>query len=201
MKYIFSILTILLFGLQTTAQKTNRVSFFYGISGNALLNSGLDGAPSYDGKGSTIFGLTYQRFLSNSLSLETGVEFSNNKIEIIPAYMPELYKYITKTIVERHVNIKMITIPVYANYTFLKYFYANAGILIDFEIDRAEYPKTDDQSGLGFGAGIGAQYTYQNFTLFVNPLIRYHAVIPNEKENHQQHLTETGVKFGLGYNF
>ena len=203
MKRLFIIILTLSFGSQILAQNSNnRTSVYYGFASNELIrNANLDGAPSYNGKGSTIFGVTYQRTIYKSLSLETGLEYSKNEIEITPVYYPELHMYPSKNIVTQEVNVHMITIPVYANYTFLKYFYANAGVLIDFEINRGDYPKTDDQSGIGFGAGIGAQYTYQNFTLFANPMIRYHAVIPNEKENHHQHITESGIKIGIAYNF
>ena len=202
MKYLFLSLIILFFSLQIKAQNSNRISFFYGFAANELVRSAnLDGAPSYDGKGSTIFGITYQRTLNNYLSLETGLEYSKNKIEITPVYYPELHMYPSKNVVTQEVSVNMITIPVYANFTFFKYFYANAGALIDFELSGEEYKSADEQSGIGFGGGIGAQYTFQNFTFFVNPMIRYHAVIPFQKENYQQHLAEAGVKFGLGFNF
>ena len=202
MKYLFLNLIIFIFSLQIKAQNTNKINFFYGFASNELIRSvDLDGAPSYKGKGSTIIGLTYQKTIYKSLSLETGLEYSKNKIEITPVYYPENYVYSSKNVVPQKVSIIMITIPVYANYTFLKYFYANAGVLIDFEINRDDYPKTSEQSGIGFGAGIGGQYTFQNFTLFVNPMIRFHAVIANEKENYHQHITESGMKIGVAYNF
>ncbi len=202
MKRLFLSITIFLFGLQITAQNSNRISFFYGFASNELLrNVDLDGAPSYKGKGSTIIGITYQRTIYKSLSLETGFEYSKNKIEITPVYYPENHMYLSKNAATQRISVNMITIPVYANYTFLKYFYANAGVLIDFENSRGDYPKTSDQSGIGFGAGIGGQYTLQNFTLFVNPMIRLHAVIANEKEKYHQHITESGIKIGIAYNF
>ncbi len=202
MKHIFTLILILFIGSHILAQNSNRINAFYGFAYNELIrNDNLDGAPSYKGKGSTIIGITYQKTIYKSLSLETGLEYSKNKIEIIPVYYPELRKNSSKNIVTNKADIHLVTIPVYANYTFLKYFYAKAGVLIDFETNRVEYPKTDDQSGIGFGAGIGGQYTFQNFTLFVNPMIRFHAIIPNEKENHHQHITESGIKIGIAYNF
>ena len=202
MKQLFTVIVILFIGSQILAQNTNRINLFYGFASNELIrNVDLDGAPSYKGKGSTIIGVTYQRTLYKSLSLETGLEYSKNKIEITPIYYPEIHMYTSKNIVTQKVSVNMITIPIYANYTFLKYFYANAGVLIDFEINRDDYPKTSEQSGIGFGAGIGGQYTFQNFTLFINPMIRFHAVIANEKENYHQHITESGMKIGIAYNF
>lgn len=202
MKHLFTIIVIFFFSNQMFAQITNRINFFYGFASNELIRSAnLDGAPSYKGKGATIIGVTYQRTIYKSLSLETGLEYSENKIEITPVYYPENHMYPSKNAPAQKVSVNMITIPVYANYTFFKYFCANAGVLIDFENSRSDYPKTSDQSGIGFGAGIGGQYTFQSFTLFVNPMIRFHAVIANEKENHHQHITESGMKIGIAYNF
>ncbi len=202
MKYLFLSMIALFLNLQIEAQNTNRINFFYGFAYNELIRSAnLDGAPSYKGKGATIIGVTYQRTIYKSLSLETGLEYSENKIEITPVYYPENHMYPSKNAATQRVSVNMITIPVYANYTFLKYFYANAGVLIDFEINKDDYPKTSEQSGIGFGAGIGGQYTLQNFTLFVNPMIRFHAVIANEKEKYHQHITESGIKIGIAYNF
>ena len=199
-QFIYTII-ILLFSLPINAQK-NKIGFFYGFGGNDLLrNTSLDGGASYDGKGTHLFGLAYQRVLNGHFSLETGLEYSKNSIKIKPEYIPGKQLCGTSVSHERIVNIKMITIPVYARFTFFKYFYANAGTLIDFEFDRDEYQSTDEQSGIGFGAGIGGQYTFHNFTLYINPMLRHHAVIPFHKENYQQHLTEAGIKFGLEYNF
>ena len=196
MKYVFPGVLFFLLAFQISAQNSNRISFFYAFTtNNLIINQGLDGGPSLDGQGSDIFGFNYQIFLGKNLSLETGIEYSKNKIDIKPNFYPDI------DLTPKAVTIEMFTIPLYANFTFLKYFYVNAGLLIDFETNRDDYPKTDEQSGVGFGAGIGAQYTFRNFTLYVNPMIRYHAVLTLQKEKNQQHLTEAGVKFGIGYNF
>ena len=191
----FFIIIIVFLSLKINAQK-NRIGFFYGLAGNELIRStSLDGGASYDGKGSDIFGINYQRILNKDLYLETGLEYSKNKIGITPPFYPGI------DLTPRQEDIVLITIPVYVKFTFFKYFFVNGGTLIDFEIDRTEYQSTDDQSGIGFGGGIGGQYTFRNFTFYINPLFRYHAVIPFQKENYQQHLTEAGIKFGLDYNF
>ena len=155
MKYLFLSLTVLFLSLQIKAQNSNRISFFYGFASNELVrNANLDGGSSYDGKGSTIFGITYQRTLNGYLSLETGLEYSKNEIYIEPSIHPHMYP--SFIIPENKFTIEMITIPLYANFTFFRYFYANAGALIDFALNEDEYNSADKQSGIGFGGGIGA---------------------------------------------
>jgi len=200
-KHLFFTFIVVFSALQIKAQK-NRIGLFYGFAGNELIrNTSLIGGASYDGKGSDLFGLSYQRMLNDHFSFETGLEYSRNSIKITPEYFPETHMYISSIAEERIVDIKMFTIPVYARYTFFKYFFVNAGTLLDFEFGRDDEQSTDEQSGIGFGAGIGGQYTFHNFTFYINPMLRYHAVIPFHKENYQQHLTEAGIKFGIGFDF
>ncbi len=200
-KRFIYIIIIVLFSLPVKAQK-NKIGFFYGFASNELIrNTSLVGGASYDGKGTHLFGLAYQSIFNEHFSLESGLEYSENTIKIKPEYFPETDLYTSSIAEERITDIKMITIPVFARYTFFRYFFANAGTLIDFEFDRDEYQSTDKQSGIGFGVGIGGQYTFHNFTFYINPLLRYHTVIPFYKDNYQQHLTEAGIKFGLDYSF
>lgn len=202
MKSFFISVLILFYGLHLTAQNTNRISVFYGFASNEIISQ-LDGSPSFNGKGSDSFGFTFEKNIYKSLSIEMGIAYSKNKIEITPSYPLETHLYPSKSLTKKIVNIEMISIPVYAKFTFLKYFYANAGPIIDIEINKDDHRSIDEQSGIGFGLGIGGQYSYQNLTFFINPILRYHAVIPLPvpKENHNQNLTDAGIKLGIGYNF
>ncbi len=196
MKKIFILFCWMIFSLPLYSQNNNKISIYYGFSSNELTRKELlDGAPSYDGKGGNLFGLGYEREIFHNFCIETGLEYSKNSIEITPSFYPEI------DLTSRKVTIEILTIPIYANYTFLKYLYANVGALIDFELNREEYDSTDNQSGIGFGLGIGGKYAFNNLILFVNPFYQIHAVIPFNKENYQQHLNELGLKFGIGYNF
>ncbi len=191
--YIF--LFFLIFFSQTIFSQ-NKISVFYGFSDNALLRKAeLIGGPGYAGKGSNLYGFSYEKALFKYFSLETGLEYSKNKIEITPNFYPGI------DMTPKNVDIEILTVPIYANYTFLKYIFVNGGALIDFELNREEYASTDNQSGIGFGIGIGGKYDFNDLTVFVNPFYRSHAIIPFEKENYHQHLNEIGLKFGIGYNF
>jgi hypothetical protein len=97
----------------------------------------------------------------------------------------------------------MISVPFYGNYTFLRYLFANAGVVIDLEtkIHRPENRSIDSQSGIGFGFGIGGQYHFKKMTVLVNPFFQKHALVPFAINKYPERLAELGVKLGLGYNF
>jgi len=97
-------------------------------------------------------------------------------------------------------DLKLISVPVIAKFTFFKYFYADAGLSIDKEINYAGNYLLLDQSGMGFESGVGVQYTLNHITVFINPYIKFDGITHfNWKENFS--LLENGVKFGLGYSF
>ncbi|MBE9511392.1 MAG: hypothetical protein IMY71_10975 [Bacteroidetes bacterium] len=109
MKTILLTLTFALISLQSLSQEHNRISVCYGISDNVIFRKEiLDGAGGYEGKGATLFGLRYQRILFKSFSMETGLDYSKNKIRTSPA--PGI-----SGIIENK-NIEMLSIPIYGNY-------------------------------------------------------------------------------------
>lgn len=184
--FVFVFLTLGIF-----AQSRNEVSIVYGLANYSLGLPGLVGGASYEGKGSTILGLKYSRSISGLFAIESGIEYSTNKIEITPA--PGLPPN------TQEATIQMLTIPVYGSISFWKYFFLNAGPLVDFEVNRLKTPKTDSQSGLGFGLGVGGRYIRKSITISVNPYFESHAVIPFNKEPNHLSGWEMGFKIGLGY--
>lgn len=191
MKKAYALFVFVFLTLGSMAQPKNEVSIIYGLGKYSLGLSGLDGGASYEGKGSTILGVKYSRSIFSSFAIESGIEYSTNKIEITPA--PELPPNIQEA------TIEMLTIPVYGNISIWKYFFVNAGPLIDFEVNRLKTPKTDSQSGVGFGAGVGGKYSKRNFTISLNPYFENHALIPFNKERNHLRGWEMGFKIGLGY--
>lgn len=192
--FVFILLTGL---ISSTAysQTKNRITVSSGISSNAIFQSGhLSGGGSNEGKGATAFGIRYTRNLNHSFAFETGLEYSSNKIETTPAFTGQQMQS------TRH-NIQMLSVPVYGNYTFLKYLFVNAGAVIDFESNVPEYRSVDNQSGIGFGFGVGGKYTFKKVTILANPFFQNHAVVHFEQKKYQERLAEIGVKFGIGYNF
>jgi hypothetical protein len=94
----------------------------------------------------------------------------------------------------------MLSMPVYAKFTFFKYLFLDAGISADSQINY-QGSATFEQSGFGGEAGFGGKYSFGRITLSINPFILDHAVIYLGKTNSNNQLVETGLKFGLGYNF
>lgn len=183
---------IILTSLNSFSQDNNEIRLLYGISDSELLrNERLDGTGSYDLENFTEIGFRYLRKINADLFLETGVNYTAADLKITPAYSGT-------PVSNREEEFVLISIPLYANYTLWDYFFFNAGPILDFENSGNT---TDSQSGIGYGVGIGAKYNFSNLSVFLNPNFKRHAVIPFEKENHHQKLTEFGIQVGLGYRF
>lgn len=196
---IYSILKKLLlplffvfFSLSAFAQTQNEVRVYYGFTNSDLLRSDdLDGAGSYEIDSSYEFGFRYLLEVTDNLALETGLNYWRGDVLITSAPMPEQ--------TTRSEELQTTSIPIFANYTFLDYFFVNGGPVMDFQGSESE--SIDPQSGIGVGFGLGAQYALNNFNFYINPNFRRYGVIPFEEKNFHQKLTTFGVQFGVGYKF
>ena len=189
-------LLICLFSINTYSQGKNRMTVYSGISSNALFRKeNLVGAGSDEGKGATVFGIRYLRNLNNSFSIESGLEYSSDKVESSSAFYPGIPRTYTKS------TIGMVSIPVYGYYNFLKYLFINAGPTVDLETNRSENRAIDPQSGIGYGIGLGGNLRFKKISIVANPFFQKHALIPFSRNVYPQKLAETGVKLGVGYHF
>ncbi|MGB4776669.1 MAG: outer membrane beta-barrel protein [Daejeonella sp.] len=198
MKTRIVIVLFILTASKVYSQTKNSIALTYGMAANGLFRSArIDGAGGAEGKGATIYGIKYSKNLNNSFSIQTGLEYSFNKIETTPAPNPGIDRTPTKA------TIKMLSVPVYWDYTFARVLFVNAGLIVDVETNRSENKElsADNQSGIGLGFGVGGKYTFKKMSVFVNPFFQNHAVMPFKEEIQQQRLLETGVKCGIGYNF
>jgi opacity protein-like surface antigen len=179
----------------THAQTRNRIAITSGISSNEVFQSArMQGAGSNEGKGANAFGIRYTRNFNNSFSVETGLDYSANKIESTPAFTGQQMPS------SQH-NIRMVSVPLYGNLTFLKYLFVNAGVIFDLETDKdaSKSRGINSQSGVGYGLGAGAKYDFSKVTILVNPFFQKHAVVTTN--NHPERIAELGVRMGVGYNF
>jgi hypothetical protein len=185
-------LFITFFSLSAFSQTPNEIRLYYGITDSKLLRSDeLIGGASYDIENSYEFGFRYLLEVTDNLALETGLNYWRGDVLITSAPMPEQ--------TTRTEALQTTSIPIFANYTFLDYFFVNGGPVMDFQGSESE--SVDPQAGIGVGFGLGAQYAFNNFNIYVNPNFRRYAVIPFEEEDYHQKLTSFGVQLGVGYRF
>lgn len=183
---------IILVSLNSFSQDHNEFRVYYGTSDSELLrNEDLVGTGSSDVEQFSEFGFRYLRKINDHLALETGVNYAFGDLKLSPPYMGE-------PVQAREEKFESISIPVYANYTLWNFLFINGGPIIDFQLSDNT---TDPQSGIGYGLGIGGKYSWNNFVVYLNPNFKRHAVIPFDKENYHQKLTEFGIQLGLGYRF
>lgn len=191
-KLLLALILALFLKIECYSQNSNEFRAYYGFVDSELLrNTDLDGAGSFDNENSFEFGLGYLKKISDKFSIQTGINFMRAKVKITPAF--------TGVIVDsRYENLKMISIPIFANYTFWKYFFVNAGTMIDIQSSGKSF---DSQSGIGYSIGIGGKYSFKKFLIYFNPNFKRHSFTPFEKKNYNQKLTEFGIQLGIGYSF
>lgn len=150
------------------------------------------GGPSYHGDQFYTLGINYLYLLNHIFDLETGIEYSNHKIIIEPGVNPG------QTLPSRQAKFSLISIPASVRVNFLKYFFINGGIFLD--VDASNSMPIDSQTGIGANLGLGFKYKFKcGVTAFVNPYSKYHSLVAFSSESHQQHLMESGFRFGLMY--
>ena len=193
---LFVVLTISCIVTNSTyAQTRNRITITSGISSNEVFQSQhMAGGGSNEGRGANAFGIRYTKNLNNLFSIETGLEYSSNKIESTPAFTGQQMPS------SQH-NVRMVSLPLYGNLTFLKYLFVNAGVIFDLDTDNdtSQTRGINSQSGAGYGFGVGGKYDLSNMTILVNPFFQKHAVVTTH--NHPERIGEIGVRMGIGYNF
>lgn len=165
----------------------------YGLSNTTVNIHGAIGDYGYTDKTGIVYGISYTRSFNKLFSIETGVSFSDDKVEL-NSILPGVGEKI------RDGNVKVISVPFYAKITFLKYFYADGGFSVDKQTNYLNNSAVKNQSGIGGGLGIGGQYSFGPITVFINPYFRQFSLI-NFAGTENNDLLETGLKFGAGYNF
>jgi len=152
----------------------------------------LIGAASYNGDQFYTLGISYLYPLNNTFDIETGIEYSNHKIIIDPEVSSGgiLPSYREK--------FSLISIPATARVNFARFFFVNGGIFLD--IDATNPMPVDSQTGIGANLGMGVKYKFKcGATAFVNPYLKAHSLVPFSSGQYQQHLMESGLRFGLMY--
>lgn len=186
MKIKILFLILVLFSFRAFSQSKNNISVVYGVMANSVDIHGAIGDFGYNDRSGYEVGLNYFYNISHSFALGTGLVYSEDKIQLTtigPAH--GIYNQ----------TIAMVTVPVYARYTFLKYLYAQGGLTADHQLNYSMNSDIRDQSGVGIELGVGGRYSFGSGSLFVNPFVCRHGI------NASMNLMDAGVRFGVGYNF
>jgi hypothetical protein len=192
MKIKLTILILALSAMQAYSQSKNNISLVYGISSNTIYMGRVMSDGGYDTGSGIVYGLNYSRNINNYLSIETGLHYANDKVSGSSFYGATTYHF--------NGEIKMISIPVIAKFSFFKYFYADAGFTADFQTNYTSNSIGTKQSGIGLEAGLGAAYSFGKIKLSINPYFQEHNIISYAGKN-SNNLADAGCKFGVGYNF
>jgi hypothetical protein len=193
MKILHLILSLVFLSSCVFAQTRNTVTIIYGATSTDVATYGADDY-TYRITSGPMYGFTYTRSISKLFSIEVGLIFSDNHLTLSPKPFGQ------QLTGNPNGEVKMLSIPVYAKFTFFKYLFIDAGVSVDSQTNY-QGSATFEQSGFGAEAGIGGKYSFGRVTLSVNPFIFDHSVFFLGKTSSNNQLVETGVKFGLGYNF
>jgi len=175
-------------------QSKAHLSFFYSpYHSEVIVKDGLLSDSGHTGKNGNLFELRYSHPVNTYLSLETGLQYSGNKVET--EYFPDGITHYMES------EIKLLSVPVYANLTFLKYFYVEAGPTLDFEVQHKPQSSVQNQGGIGLAAGVGGKYTFKRITVFINPFVQRHLLVSFSDDEIYERLIQSGLKFGVGYSF
>ena len=176
------------------AQAKARLSLFYSpYHSEVIVKNGLLSDSGHTGKNGNLLELRYSHPVNSRFSLETGLQYSGNKVET--EYFPDGITHYMES------EIKLISVPIYANLTFLKYFYVEAGPTLDFEVQHTQSAPVQSQGGIGLAAGIGGKYTFKRISVFINPFVQRHLLVSFSNDKIYERLWQSGLKFGVGYSF
>ncbi|MDR0384609.1 MAG: hypothetical protein LBH60_00875 [Prevotellaceae bacterium] len=195
---IFKLLFIIcLLTVQTSLSAQKKYSSRTGVTFssfgvNDLFGKSGSGNYIYEGKSFYTLGLTFIKGLNKWLEIETGLEYSRHNISLASNVFPGLDIFMRT----RKTELSLLGIPVTMKVNFLKYFFINAGILIDVDVSNSVY--FDNQTGFGGIAGFGANYDFKSgLSVFLNPYIKAHSWI-DVGEN--QKILEKGFRLGVTYD-
>lgn len=149
----------------------------------------LEGAGSYLGTGFFTLGLNYVYPLSKRLELETGLEYGNYKFNFESNLPPDV------AVEFRKYELPIFQIPVMIRANFLRFFYANAGLIVDFDPSNNEI---DNQTGIGTILGLVVKYDLPvGASVYINPYTKIHSMLPFQQEQDHQRIWENGIRVGV----
>ena len=174
--------------------KMNNIGFFLGFGSSQVVHTSLDGGPSFDGKSSLHYGLSYSKYINRNLAFETAISYLETEIERQAGAIPNI-----GLSQKKQLPLELVNLRAGLKFSFLRFLFVNGGLLLDFEVENEII---DHQTGIGLGVGIGAEYIFTSgLNIFVNPYLNQHAILPFQKESYHQRLMDGGIRLGVGYRF
>lgn len=131
--------------------------------------------------------------VNKSLSVEAGLEYTRISLST------NTESDFSKPYTNRSTNL--LSIPVDTKLKFLRYFFMNTGLSIDFNLNKNQNYSFCKPIGLGMRAGLGAELKLRNVCFTINPLFRTISTLPFQNQEGSQHLLELGIEYGVGYSF
>ena len=151
----------------------------------------LDGAASFTGNGFYTGGIRVRRIIRDWFSVESGLSYSLQSYTMRSAPTPETYT--------SSGNFGMMALPVIVRFDFLKYIFADAGVIAGLQTDSYD---ADNLSGLGFTAGLGLSYTFKSdIMITARAYTTEFGLLHFNPEEYPHTLLNTGLTLGIGYNF
>jgi hypothetical protein len=192
---------IVLLGISFSAlsQENNEIQVNYGFPEARLRwNVEVFGASSNQLNSALDFGIRYRRQLNESWGFTTGLQYfqAEKIITLMPTGMPTLGPSQFKE------PLKLFSIPLLADFEFLRYFYLSAGPQLDFQLTDDMF-KSQKQSGIGYIVGVGTRIQKERFKFFIFPNFSRHSWIPFKKQefDSRQVLEVFSLQLGVGYKF
>jgi hypothetical protein len=174
-------------------QKTwyGEISGFAGGGTNSIFRvDELVGAGSVTGTGMWTAGIDLRRLFGDHFSLETGLGYSHQYYYTSPA--PGVPGDDVSG------SFGLIIIPVTARFDFLKWFFADAGLVTSLRTGNAYAELT----GLGATVGAGFQYNFKSDVFIrIRAYGSQYAMLHFIPEEYPHTLWNSGVTIGAGYRF
>ncbi len=154
----------------------------------------LDGAGSLSSKKYFSADLSVLVPLKNRVFLESGIGFSKQEVDVLGAVVDPQKERFKDT-----VTLKIIEVPILAHMEFCKYFYANLGPTLHFDVS-GQHQVMDKQNGVGVQLAVGANLNLsQNFSVHLEPGYKIYSLIPFESGNSYDRIMQLGFKLGARY--
>ncbi len=151
------------------------------------------GGASYYGDGFLTVGISYLHPITKILDLESGLEYSSQKIKIRREFMPGM------SLTDRYGSFSLISLPIGLRLNFLRYFFLSGSFFL--ASDASTSMPIDSQTGIGANFGLGFKYSFRGrMSVFVNPYQKMHSIVYfSTPGSSHQHLWESGFRFGFLY--